>query len=81
MCVQQAVALDPTTRGGALVLVVKVHPNGQVSSADLAQNSPRFPPAIASCLTDVFKGATFAAPGGGGATVTLPFDAVIREPR
>ena len=56
---------------GKVVITAKVGPNGEVSSADVSQNSG-LSQGVASCIARVIKNATFSAPGGGGSTLNIP---------
>jgi len=69
-CYQQGLNSDPSMAGKVLISA-KVGPNGEVSSADVAQNTG-LSPTVASCIAGVVKRATFSAPGGGGSTLQIP---------
>ena len=69
-CYQAGLANDPTM-SGKVVVSAKVGPNGEVSSADIAQNTG-LSPSVAQCIAGVVKRATFSAPGGGGSTLQIP---------
>lgn len=70
-CYAQGLASDPTMKGN-VVLTIRVAPNGDVAGADVAKNAG-VSTAVASCLAEVAKRAVFAAPGGTGSTLTVPF--------
>lgn len=69
-CYQQGLNSDPSM-AGKVIISAKVGPNGEVSSADIAQNTG-LSPTVASCIANVVKRATFSAPGGGGSTIQVP---------
>lgn len=69
-CYQTGLNSDPTM-SGKVVISAKVGPNGEVSSADVSQNTG-LSPSVASCIANVVKRATFSAPGGGGSTLQIP---------
>jgi len=69
-CYQQGLNSDPSM-SGKVVISAKVGPNGEVSSADVSQNTG-LSPTVAQCIAGVVKRATFSAPGGGGSTLQIP---------
>jgi hypothetical protein len=69
-CYQTGLNSDPGM-SGKVVINARVGPNGEVSSADIAQNTG-LSPGVASCIANVVKRATFSAPGGGGSTLSIP---------
>jgi hypothetical protein len=69
-CYQQGLNTDPSMSGKVLISA-KVAPNGEVQSADVAQNTG-LSPTVAQCIAKVVKRAQFSAPGGGGSTLQIP---------
>jgi hypothetical protein len=69
-CYQTGLNSDPSM-SGKVVISARVGPNGEVSSADVAQNTG-LSPGVAACIAGVVKRATFSAPGGGGSTLQIP---------
>ena len=69
-CYQQGLNSDPSM-SGKVVIVAKVGPNGEVSSADVSQNTG-LSPTVASCIAGVVRRGTFSPPGGGGSTLQIP---------
>jgi hypothetical protein len=69
-CYQTGLNSDPSM-SGKVVISARVGPNGEVSGADVAQNTG-LSPAVAQCIAGVVKRATFSAPGGGGSTLQIP---------
>jgi hypothetical protein len=69
-CYQTGLNSDPGM-SGKVIISAKVGPNGEVTSADVAQNTG-LSPGVASCIAGVVKRATFSAPGGGGSTLSIP---------
>jgi hypothetical protein len=69
-CYNTGLQSDPSM-AGKVVITAKVGPNGEVSSADISQNSG-LSQGVASCIARVIKNATFSAPGGGGSTLNIP---------
>lgn len=69
-CYQTGLNSDPSM-SGKVIISAKVGPNGEVTSADVAQNTG-LSPGVASCIAGVVKRATFSAPGGGGSTLSIP---------
>lgn len=70
-CYQQGLATDPTMKGN-VVLTIRVAPNGDVSTADVAKNTG-LSPTVAACLVSAAKRAAFDPPGAAGATLSVPF--------
>jgi len=69
-CYQTGLNSDPSM-SGKVIIAAKVGPNGEVNSADIAQNTG-LSPGVAQCIAGVVKRATFSAPGGGGSTLQIP---------
>jgi TonB family protein len=69
-CYQTGLNSDPSMSGKVLISA-KVAPNGEVSSADVVQNTG-LSPTVAQCIAKVVKRAQFSAPGGGGSTLQIP---------
>lgn len=69
-CYNTGLQSDPSM-AGKVVITAKVGPNGEVSSADVSQNTG-LSQGVASCISRVIKNATFSAPGGGGSTLNIP---------
>ena len=69
-CYQTGLNTDPNMAGKVLISA-RVGPNGEVSSADVAQNTG-LSAGVAQCIAGVVKRATFSAPGGGGSTLQIP---------
>jgi len=69
-CYQTGLNSDPNM-SGKVIISARVGPNGEVSSADVAQNTG-LSPGVAACIAGVVKRATFSAPGGGGSTLSIP---------
>ncbi len=69
-CYQQGLNTDPSMAGKVLIST-KVAPNGEVSSADIVQNTG-LSPSVAQCIANVIKRAQFSAPGGSGSTIQVP---------
>lgn len=69
-CYQQGLNSDPNM-SGKVVISAKVGPNGEVSSADISQNTG-LSPSVASCIARVVRNAQFSPPGGGGSTLNIP---------
>lgn len=69
-CYNTGLQSDPSM-AGKVVITAKVGPNGEVSSADVSQNTG-LSQGVASCIARVVKNATFSAPGGGGSTLNIP---------
>ena len=71
LCYQQGLATDPTMKGN-VVLLIRVAPNGDVTTADVPKNTG-VSPAVAACLVSAAKRAVFDPPGAAGATLSVPF--------
>ena len=69
-CYQTGLNSDPNM-SGKVIISARVGPNGEVTGADVAQNTG-LSPGVASCIAGVVKRATFSAPGGGGSTLSIP---------
>ena len=69
-CYQRGLDSDPSM-SGKLVVVAKIGPNGEVSSAAMTSNSG-LSEATVACVVRVLKPVQFDAPGGGGSTLSLP---------
>ncbi len=69
-CYQTGLNSDPTM-SGKVVITAKVDPNGEVSRADVTQNTG-LSPQVASCIANVVKRAQFNPPGGSGSTLNIP---------
>jgi hypothetical protein len=64
--------VDPN-QSGALVLLIKVAPDGRVDSVSAGSNTG-LSEQVAGCVQSVAKRAMFDAPGGNGATISVPFN-------
>jgi hypothetical protein len=62
---------DPTMRGAVTVLA-KVGPNGEVLSASASGVSGNLSGSVVGCLVGRVRGAQFSPPIGGGATLSIP---------
>ena len=69
-CYNTGLQSDPSM-AGKVVITAKVGPNGEVSSADVSQNTG-LSQGVASCISRVIKNANFSPPGGGGSTLNIP---------
>lgn len=69
-CYRTALKTDPTQQG-LLVVTVKVAPNGEVDSTNLAQPTDLAQPLVA-CVMRALRNAQLEAPGTGGAVMTVP---------
>lgn len=69
-CYQTGLNSDPSM-SGKVVISAKVGPNGEVSTASVAENTG-LSPAVASCIANVVRRAQFSPPGGGGSTLNVP---------
>lgn len=69
-CYQQGLNTNPSMSGKVLISA-KVAPNGEVSSADVVQNTG-LSAEVAQCISKVVKRAQFSPPGGGGSTLQIP---------
>ena len=66
---------DPDSKAkhpGRLVLLIKLTPAGDIDSVDVPINLG-LSPSVVGCITAAARAATFAAPGGNGATVRAAF--------
>jgi hypothetical protein len=66
----QGLNVDPSM-SGAVTMVVKIAPNGEVNSADPTANSGLSDPVV-KCIARVLRNAQFDAPGSSGSTVQIP---------
>jgi hypothetical protein len=66
----QGLNVDPGM-SGAVTMVVKIAPNGEVNSADPTANSGLSDPVV-RCIARVLKNAQFDSPGATGSTVQIP---------
>jgi outer membrane biosynthesis protein TonB len=71
-CYDNGLRVNPT-QSGRLVLNLKIAANGEVDSADIAQNSG-LSPDVAQCVRRVAKGARFDPPGPNGSLLSIPFN-------
>jgi hypothetical protein len=69
-CYERALRQNPTL-AGRLLVAVKVGTTGSVCSASIAQNELG-DPGVASCVAQIFRSATFAAPQGGCVDAQVP---------
>lgn len=69
-CYEKGLASDPSM-SGAVTIVTKVAPNGEVNAAD-AQGNSGLAPDVVACIQKAVKGAQFDAPGGSGSTINIP---------
>lgn len=69
-CYERALRQNPTLQG-RLRVSVRVGTNGNVCSANIAQNELG-DPGVASCVVQIFRSATFAAPSGGCVEAQVP---------
>jgi hypothetical protein len=70
-CYEDGLKSDPS-QSGTLVLRIKVAPDGRVESVD-AEGITGLSEQVVSCIVTVAKRVRFDAPGGNGATITVPF--------
>jgi hypothetical protein len=70
-CYQQGLDLNPTQEG-RLVIVMQVAPNGEVDLVRVESNAG-LSAKVAGCIAGAARSVTFAAPGGGGSLVRVPF--------
>lgn len=73
-CYERALRLNSTLQG-KLMVAVKVGPQGQVCSASVTQNTLG-DSGIASCVSQIFRAATFPAPKGGCVQTQVPLNFV-----
>jgi hypothetical protein len=66
----QGLNVDPGM-SGAVTMVVKIAPNGEVNSADPTANTGLSDPVV-RCIARVLKNAQFDSPGATGSTVQIP---------
>ena len=69
-CYNTGLQSDPTM-AGKVTISVKIGPNGEVSSADVANNSG-LSDGVANCIARKLRNAQFDAPGGGGSVMQVP---------
>lgn len=69
-CYQNGLTHD-ASQSGRVVLQVRVAPNGEVGSVDIASNTG-LSADVGSCLVRSVRGAQFTAPGGTGSTLSVP---------
>jgi hypothetical protein len=69
-CYNTGLQSDPTM-SGKVTISVKIGPNGEVSSADVASNSG-LSDGVANCIARKLRNAQFDAPGGGGSVMQVP---------
>jgi hypothetical protein len=70
-CYRKGLEKDPS-QSGTLVIVIKVAADGQVDSVS-AESNTGLAAQVWACTAAVAHGARFDAPGGNGATITVPF--------
>ena len=71
-CYRKGLGIDGSL-SGTLVILIKVAPDGQVESVGGGSNTGLSEP-VTSCTQSVAKRAVFDAPGGNGATITVPLN-------
>ncbi len=64
--------------GGRMLVNLRVGPNGQVCSANVASNQVG-DPALSSCVLQKFRGAQFAAPKNGCVEAQVPLNFVAKK--
>jgi TonB family protein len=69
-CYQAGLNSDPTM-SGKVVVMVRVGPNGEVSSASMVSSSGMSQAAV-ECVVRQLKAPQFEAIGGGGSTLNVP---------
>jgi TonB family protein len=69
-CYNQGLQSDPGMSGKVLVSA-KISPNGEVASADAAQNSG-LSAGVVQCILRKVRNAQFDAPGANGSTLQIP---------
>lgn len=69
-CYDKGLQTDPTM-SGAVTIVTKVSPNGEVASAT-GQNNTGLSADVVQCIQKAVQGANFDAPGGSGSTINIP---------
>jgi hypothetical protein len=77
-CYRAGLASGPAMRG-TLTVAFQVDVMGNVATAEVVSNLG-ISEAVASCIIGVVKKAVFAAPGGVGATVKVPFELLVNAP-
>jgi hypothetical protein len=70
-CYQHAVNADESLPDGSLVVVIRVAPSGEVTSAGIANRVGLSAP-VGSCIAGAAQRLVFDAPGPPGATVSVP---------
>ncbi|WP_394848216.1 AgmX/PglI C-terminal domain-containing protein [Pendulispora brunnea] len=70
VCYQRGLNTDPEM-AGAVTIVAKVAPNGEVLEAD-PSGATGLSPDVIACIQRVVRNAQFAAPGGTGSAVRIP---------
>lgn len=73
-CYQRGLSEDPNQSGKATFLV-KVGPNGEVSSATVANNAG-LSATVTGCIQRALQNAQFDAPGGSGSSLSVPVNFV-----
>lgn len=73
-CYNRGLQTNPN-QSGRVVILIQVGPSGEVQSASVASNSG-LDPSVASCIASAARRARFDAPGGGGSTLSAPFNFV-----
>jgi hypothetical protein len=76
-CYERALRINPTLEGRLLV-AARLGPQGQVCSANIAQNSLG-DASVASCISQMFRSGKFPAPQGGCVDVQVPLNFVPRK--
>jgi hypothetical protein len=69
-CYNRGLLSDPTM-AGKVVVSAKISPNGEVASADSAQNTG-LSSDVVQCILRKVRTATFDGPGPNGATLQIP---------
>jgi hypothetical protein len=70
LCYNQGLAQDPGM-SGSVTMVVKIAPNGEVDSANAANNSG-LSDSVVKCIQRALKNAQFDAPGSSGSVLQVP---------
>ena len=70
-CYERGLQVDPA-QAGRLVLAIQIAASGEVDSATPTQNTG-LSAAVAKCIADVARRATFDRPTGGAALLSVPF--------
>jgi hypothetical protein len=76
-CYLKGLATTPTM-SGEVTLTIRIGPDGDVESA-VARDIRGLPPEVVACMTTAARGAFFAAPSGGGATVFVPLRCIPND--